>query len=305
MLDALFKKPLELQVGGRTLRFDSKVDFEFALASRTDVPAGKIAELVRFDAQQLLDEANNVRQVERHFVEMLSRSIQHPGSIGYLLREMDAKLFSHDHDWRAIMTALAQQDRRVDEYKQLAVVKYVQYLASRQDVLKGIYAQKSSTGGQPREPALDIDPPYRQTVIFDVEDFPQEPTDADDETQALGAVSGPALAQLWRLPRGESVTLESPRGEQLTLVLSRHPFRLRLRDHPALVDDNDNEQPLALGRNVIGRHPDSDVTVDAAYRDVSRTHVIVELDADAGLRLTDLSAHGTFLPSDLVDGSAG
>jgi len=306
MLDGLFRKPLELEIGDRTLRFDSKVDFEFALASRSEVPAGKIAELVRFDSQQLLDEANSVRQVERHFVEMLSRSIQEPGSIGYLLREMDLKLFSQDHEWRGIMSALARQDRRFDEFKQLALVKYVQYLASRQDVLKGIYAHKASQGAGVNEPEPAMDPSYRQTIIFDVADLPEAqapaPRDAEDEGPAPddGQDRAPAPPRLHRLPRGESVRLRAPDGESVEIVLSRHPFLLRLDEHPALVDLEGTEMPLARGRNVIGRHPDSDIMVDAAYRDVSRTHLILELGQEGELALTDLSAHGTFVPALLV-----
>ena len=306
MLDALFRKPLELQVGDRTLRFDSKVDFEFALASRTEVPAGKISELVRFDSQQLLDEANSVRQVERHFVEMLSRSIQEPGSIGYLLRQMDMKLFSQDHEWRAIMTALARQDRRYDEFKQLALVKYVQYLASRQDVLKGIYAHKAATqGGEVSEPDAGMDPSYRQTVIFDVADLPgadmPPPPASGDQTQVAATPdSTPAPPRLHRLPRGESVRLNAPSGEAVEVVLSRHPFLVKLGEQPALVDLEGTETPLSRSRNVIGRHPDSDIMVDAAYRDVSRTHLILEFTDDGGLALTDLSAHGTFVPAQLV-----
>jgi len=310
MLDALFRKPLELHIGDRALRFDSKVDFEFALASRTEVPAGKISELVRFDSQQLLDEASSVRQVERHFVEMLSRSIQEPGSIGYLLREMDMKLFSHDHEWRGIMTALARQDRRYDEFKQLALVKYVQYLASRQDVLKGIYAHKATQGGGVSEPDPGMDPSYRQTVIFDVADLPQidapAPRPAADRTQIIETQERtPAPPRLRRLPRGESVRLKPTTGEAVEIVLSRHPFLVKLGEQPALVDLEGTEMALAPGRNVIGRHPESDIMVDAAYRDVSRTHLILELVEDGGLALTDLSAHGTFVPAHLTDAPRG
>ena len=147
MLASLLHKPLELEVASRVLRFDSKADFEFALASRTEVPAGKISELMRFDANQLTEEASSVRHVERHFVEVLSRSIQEQGSIGYLMREMDMKLFSQDHEWRAIMQAMARQPAQYNDYKQLALVKYMQYLAARQDVLKGIFSFKTSADG--------------------------------------------------------------------------------------------------------------------------------------------------------------
>jgi hypothetical protein len=289
MLDSLFRRSLELKVGDRTLRFGSRVDFEFALASRTEVPAGKISELVRFDAQQLLDEASSVRDVERHFVDVLSRSMQEPGSIGYLVRQMDMKLFSQDHEWRAIMQALARQDGRFDDYKQLALVKYMQYLASRQDVLKGIYTHKASLAAHSREPESSEEVDLRETLIFDVSAYPA----------GLGArrqgTSPPA--RFIRLPRGERVRIRAGLGEPLEVVLSRHPFRIVDGSPPMLVDDDGKEHPLHTGRNVLGRHPDSDIMLDAAYRDVSRTHLILELDESGEVRLTDLSSHGTFVPA--------
>jgi len=295
MLRSLFRKPLSLQIGERTLRFDSRVDFEFALASRTEVPAGKIAELVRCTTEQLRTEASSVRQIERHFVEVLARSIQEPGSIGYLLREMDMKFFSQDHEWRAIMQALARQDRSFDEFKQLALVKYTQYLASRQDVLKGIYTHKSAPGTVEQDSAYDPEPQFRETLIFNVsEPLAPQSEMADDDTPA----------RLVRLPRGESVRLRPTPGDVVEIVLSRHPFQLRPGDAPVLVDLEGTEHPLQPGRNVLGRHPDSDVMIDAAYRDVSRTHAIVEFEPGGDLLLTDLSSHGTFVPSHLVGNAA-
>jgi len=292
MLASLFRKPLTLQIGERTLRFDSKVDFEFALASRTEVPAGKIAELVRCTTEQLRAEASSVRQIERHFVEVLARSIQEPGSIGYLLREMDMKFFSQDHEWRAIMQALARQERGFDEYKQLALVKYTQYLASRQDVLKGIYSHKSVPGAVEQDGEHDPEPQFRETIIFDVSEPPAQRPEAHEEEDTP--------ERLVRLPRGESIRLRPASAQPIQIVLSRHPFRLRPGAKPALVDDEGAEQPLRQGRNVLGRHPDSDIMIDAAYRDVSRTHAIVEIEPDGGLLLTDLSSHGTFVPAHLV-----
>jgi hypothetical protein len=298
MFSRFFKKPLSIKIDDRTLQFDSKIDFEFALASRTEVPSAKISELVRFTAQQLLDEGSSVRQVERHFVETLSRSLQEPGSIGYLLREMDMKMFSQDHEWRAIMQGLAQQQRQFDDYKQLALVKYMQYLASRQDVLKGIYTHKVS-GGQSQELETDSmqEPQFRQTLIFDVSESPLPSPPANNASPAAPGVAPP---QLVRLPRGESVTVDISASNSDQIVLSRHPFTLRLGESPALIDDRGDEQPLRPGRNVLGRHPDSDVMIDATHRDVSRTHAIIELLENGVLRITDLSSHGTFVAAEAL-----
>lgn len=294
MFGFLSRKTLELRVDDRVLHFDSKADFEFALASRTEVPAGKIEELVRFEPRQLLDEASSVREVERHFVEVLSRSIQEPGSIGYLLREMDMKMFSQDHEWRGIMQALARQDSRFDDFKQLALVKYMQYLASRQDVLKGIYTHKSVPGSVEHDTEYGPETQFRETLIFDMD----EPHAGPEHHEAQGEEP----ARLVRLPRGESLRVKPPAGETMELVLSRHPFHVRTGAEPVLVNDDGSELALKPGRNVVGRHPDSDVMVSAAYRDVSRTHLILELEADGAVRLTDLSTHGTFVPARLLGG---
>ncbi|MFT5448415.1 MAG: hypothetical protein ACI9DC_003599, partial [Gammaproteobacteria bacterium] len=251
MFANLFKKPLALTLDERTLKFDSKIDFEFALASRTEVPATKISELVRFDTQQLLDEASSVRQVERHFVEVLSRSIQEPGSIGYLLREMDTQMFSQDHEWRSVMQALARAEQRFNDYKQLALVKYMQYLASRQDVLKGIYTHKLASGNNPQlEPDSAQDAEFRRTLIFDVSEQLAIPAAADEQ------VTPPRLV---RLPRGESIRLQANAGQSIELVLSRRPFRVQFEPSPLLLDDGQGEYPLSSGRNVLGRHPNCDV----------------------------------------------
>ena len=67
-----------------------------------------------------------------------------------------------------------------------------------------------------------------------------------------------------------------------------------------LFDDENGEYSLQPGRNVLGRHPDSGVMVDAAYRDVSRMHAILEICVDGTVCITDLSSHGTFADADFV-----
>ncbi len=52
---------------------------------------------------------------------------------------------------------------------------------------------------------------------------------------------------------------------------------------------------LRPGRNMIGRHPDSDVALDPDFGNVSPAHLIIEHGSDAMLRLIDFSSRGTFL----------
>lgn len=283
MLQKYFQRSLRLDLPERQLRFTSIADFEFALASRTEVPAGKVSELIRLGSDGLRDEAGRIRVIERHLVDVLSQSMEEPGTIGGLLRELDIKLFSHDHEWRAIIEGLLRCGARFDEYKRLALVKYVQYLAARQDVLRTLYLgrREREKGVAPAEEheSAEAGSAMRDTVIFDV-------------SQPPGESGG---GRLQRLPVGEPVMLKLPASGEVDVVLSRHPFKIVAGGRHYLVDEAGHDYPLAPGRNVVGRQPGSDVLVDPAYRDISRKHLVIEVGEAGVLLLTDLSSHGTFI----------
>ena len=283
MIKSLFAKPLKLEFEGRTISFSAVGDFEFALASRTEVPATKVAELVQLTPEDLRSEATSIREVERRFVEVVARSLEEPGSVGHLLRELDLKLFSQDHEWRAIIQALIGQPAQFDEYKQIALVKYMQYLGSRQDVLSSLYANKVDWRATALAPdaAPNASPDkFRETLIFDVAE-PQ----VREET----------VSRFERLARGETVAV-GVIGDRLEIILSRHRFSLQPGSPARLFDENGPEYELASGRNVVGRMPGMEVVVDAGYRDVSRKHLVIETSHSSYVLLTDLSSHGTFVP---------
>jgi len=287
MFARLFRRPLELKVEGKDLRFDTIVDFDFALASRTEVPTAKITELVHLSPEELTHEATSVRRVEHEFLDILSRSLKQPGSISTLLRSLDIKLFSQDHDWRGTMSALIRQPKRFDDHKQLALVKYTQYLASRQDVLKEVYGHKQRELGIPENTDTGVgELPFRDTLIFQIPDQPLEEL---------------TPTRLTRLGRGENIRLPLAEQQCIPLVLSRHNFQLCCRQGLVLIDEHGSECPLHPGRNIVGRHPESDATVDSAYRDVSRTHLMIHLHQDTTVTLTDLSSHGTFIPVEALN----
>jgi len=115
MLNKLFSKPVELAIGEQTLRFHTLVDFEFALNGRTSIPANKISDLVKFSVQQLKKEAHTIKEVEKRFVTILSKSIEDPDGIGRALRELDPIIFSNDHGWREIISALNNSDDEIND----------------------------------------------------------------------------------------------------------------------------------------------------------------------------------------------
>ena len=70
------------------------------------------------------------------------------------------------------------------------------------------------------------------------------------------------------------------------------------------MDDGDVETPLRVGKNIVGRDSACDVLINAAHRDVSRRHLIIEVEPGDRIRLTDISSHGTSLNPRLLENTS-
>lgn len=299
MLDKLFSKALTLEINGEEISFTALPEFEFALGGRTNVPATKLADLIMLTPDELKREAKSIKAVEKRFVDILSRSIEQPGEIGKLVREVDIQVFSNDYDWRAIFKALNKAGDEYDEIRRIAVVKYMQYLRSRQDVIKQTYKVKlkeAERAGTPIDshsrPANDSSPleetnnSLKETSIFDSISL-EAPVDITD-------------APFTRLPKGEALIIDTKSRPDFEMKLSKHPFHVRNGESIELVDEHGSTHTLSDGKNIIGRDAVCNVVVDHSLRDVSRMHLIMEPLDDGSIRFTDLSSHGTFLPSGMV-----
>ena len=281
---------LSLEIGEQTITFNSLGEFEFAMSGRTDVPSRKIAELVALTGDELKKEAKAIKAVEQMFVDVLAKSIDEPGTIADLLRQIDVHVFSQDHHWRDLMRSLNEQSEQYDDLRRIALVKYMQYLRSRQDVIKQTYAVKkrenrpnsSATSNTNESNPADM----RDTVIFDTVVAEQDKDQTRDFT---------------RLPKGESVHLMLHPREIVPLRLSKHAFHLVHDDKLQLVDDHEQTYELKRGKNVVGRDSVCNIVLDSVYRDVSRVHLMIEVSAEDNVRITDLSSHGTYVPRRFVD----
>lgn len=288
MLNKLFSSrplpTLELHVADQALNFVSIADFEFALGGRTAVPAGKINRLVQCSMQELRAEARTIKEVEKRFVDILSRSIEDPKSINRSLRELDPLIFSQDHNWREIISGLNEMGDEFDAYRRVALVKYMQYLAARQDIIKHLYSEKkrySSSAGEKEQEG-----PMKDTVILD---------------GTLVAATGEDNDEYERLPKGESKHIHLPPGQEMEILLSKHKCKLANHDGFEFEDDKGNKHKLSDDRNVIGRDALSTVVVDPTWRDVSRKHLVIEIQGKNDLQFTDMSAHGTYIDAEFLE----
>jgi hypothetical protein len=284
MLNKFFSKPLELKIGDQTMRFHSVPDFEFSLNGRTTVPPKKMAELVKCSTEQLKKEAATIKEIEKRFVLMLSRSIEDPKSINQALRGLDTTIFSQDHGWRSIIAALNEGGDEYNSFRRVALVKYMQYLSARQETIKYLYSEKQKSAGTTDIEEHDIsEDKLKETVIL-------------DSTVLVSAEKAGESEELERMPKGEVIPIKLLPGKEINIRLSKYKCKLFSKNGVIFIDHTGKSHPLTKGRNIIGRDPTSTIKLDTSLRDISRMHLVIENLGDNELRLTDLSSHGTYLP---------
>jgi FHA domain len=284
MLNKFFAKPIEFTVGEQPLKFSSLADFEFALAGRTSVPSKKITSMVKFSVDELRKEAKTIKEIEKQFVSMLSKSIEDPESINRALREMDAQIFSQDHGWRAIIAALHSGDEELNEFRRVALVKYMQYLSSRQEIIKYLYSEKKKHVKPSSTSSREESNEFKDTLMLENTVF-----------EPLSDVKN--SAEMEKMPKGENVTIRMKAGKKIDVLISKHPCKIVCEESGnKFIDESGRSYTLKSGKNVIGRDSKSDIMMDPNLRDVSRMHLVIETDETNTLYLTDLSAHGTYIP---------
>lgn len=291
MLKRLLERPVELQVGAGHLRFKSSKELEYALSGKTAVSSGRVAALGRLDDPALARESDGYQLMEQRIVGALSQ----PGNgIDPFLVQLDLEEISEDHDWRAIFAALRTLDGPGESYKKTALLKYVEYLTSGQEVVRTIRANRFG-GAMPSRPRPASDSaggsPTRQDLIFDLEEL-----SGTDQAGSLRSNDNFA-----RLLKGETLEIQFGPHQSLAMVLAKYRFTLVSGDPYLLLDETGHDVKVRPGKNIVGRSSQSDIVIDGTYGAISRKHLIIEIDGSGGVKLTDISTLGTFVPKDYID----
>jgi hypothetical protein len=283
MLNKFFAKPIELKIGEQNYKFCSIADFEFSLSGRTSVPSRKITDMVKFSTDQLKKEARTIKDIEKRFVSILSKSIEDTNSINRAIRELDPVIFSQDHGWRDIITALNEGNDELNPFRRIALVKYMQYLSSRQEIIKYLYSEKKKMLNETNADLAESSP-FKDTVMLENTIF---------EPSSINLI---AADKFERMPKGEPVTIALNTGEVVDLLLSRHACKVVEENHKILFFDNEGRRyEIQKSRTLIGRDSVSTIMIDPSLRDVSRIHIVIEKLDDKTLKITDLSSHGTYI----------
>jgi len=213
-----------------------------------------------------------------------------PSSISRSLKELDTSIFSQDHGWRNIIAALNDGGNEFNPFRRIALVKYMQYLSSRQDIIKYLYSEKKKLeGGKQNGKSETIEgESFKDTLIFENTIFEPNIDNSKD-------------GEFERMPKGEAVIATLKPKERIIIMLSKHKCEIEANGQIFFIDQAGRKHVLDLGRNTIGRDASGTVVIEPGLRDVSRMHLVIENLGDNSLQLTDLSSHGTYIPSALLE----
>tara|TARA_B100000676_G_scaffold100404_1_gene100214 strand:- start:587 stop:1048 length:462 start_codon:yes stop_codon:yes gene_type:complete len=134
-------KAVQLNVDGQVLTFNTLSEFEFCLDARVEVPARKVTELLKQPLENLRNEARSIRRVEQRFMQVLTDALDDPAALSRSMQGLDRQLFSQDYRWRSNVMALDYANVDRDDFRRAVMVRYVQYLRSRQQALRHAYKE--------------------------------------------------------------------------------------------------------------------------------------------------------------------
>lgn len=275
---------LHLLLGDTRLTYRGCRDFAFAMAARTAVPALRTDELLRRPLEELRAELVTLRTLENQLEGVLEDAERHGIAATATLRAIGVRLFSKDHDWRAVFQALLAQAPPREPYLRVALRHYLAYLGARREVMRLVVELREAH--ERRAEAVTPEAgfaPEKATVAFQVPLAELSPT-----------------RPMRRLPQGEAVRLTLESGREVDIRLARHTFSLAHGSGWTLSDERGHHYRLRDGVNSVGRSRENDIALDGALQNVSRRHLLAQPVGPDQIELVDLSSAGTWIPDTAI-----
>jgi hypothetical protein len=251
----------------------------------------RYARFLELDDETLASAGVTTRYAAEHLKRLLQDLRGRSTRVDTVLAAMDSNFFTLDHQWRGIFKALIDAGSSATQYQLIAIANYRRFLLHCLDTLDQISTDRL------------------QSALCGESDSNGEERTQLAATSRTGYDSSRKseemiIRDLVRLPRGTTLSLRQGREGPFEIWLGKRRFRVESWSGVSLVDEQGHDAGLRDGRNVVGRALYNDVVVDAHFRDVSRRHLILDLDDGAPCAITDLSTAGTYISRALVNVAA-
>lgn len=282
----LWRQTLEFEVAGCPQAFDDIEQFGQFLDLRLEVPASTVTQLAGLDGHALSREARHVSRAYKNAVDIMVRSAETGQSVMRLWHQLDISRVPDDHDWPSILFAVGNAEQFPDGFHRVTLAHYIRYLDARRNLVDSLQHELQKVEAGAGQPVV----PLSMRGLLG-----QEPRFTTTRHSVYA-----------RLPRRRSVTVSFENQTNLTVYLAHNRFLLR-QDAGTLqlLGQDGVTYPLHSGRNTIGRSSHCDIHVEALQSDISREHLLIEINEDGRVSLTDLSSRGTYVPPEILSARSG
>lgn len=276
MLQKIFTKPLELNIGEKVITFKSIEDFQFAMNARTMLPQTRIIEAISSTANELNMELNTIDIAIEKISELIKQSENN--EVTQKLKAINPVIFSSDNNWRDIFFALKKhRSSESSQYKLIALKAYSQYLTNRKETIESVKLRLDNFDKEYGQ----SEPVQFRTGELDID----ENFDSKELAKELGMNS---------MPTGEYVSFNVEAGDEISLLLANYQCKLIVREGIRFIDQDNESYPITTGMNKVGRGRECSVRFNDTIQRISRLHLIIINHDNKKLELSDVSTYGTY-----------
>ncbi|MHB8404269.1 MAG: FHA domain-containing protein [Gammaproteobacteria bacterium] len=236
---------------------------------------------VHMDGRALQREARKMLHAYQNVIDIMANSKQTGESLTNLWRRLDISKVPDDHDWPSILFALGTMEHVAEDYQREALSYYVRFLEARRQAIDSFRDHSKKENGS--ESSLTSMPRNRT-----MKEVPVSPD--------------MALDRYSRLPHYHTVEVDLEEKPDITVFLGTNRYRLTKHGEILTLKENGAVRTYLLkpGRNTVGRSSQCDIHLDSHQGDISRQHLIVEINMGRRVSLMDVSSRGTYMRPELV-----
>lgn len=279
---ALRGRSLKLRVGDTNEVFASPEELAQFLSTRVTVPDERMQEFAKYEGRALQREARKMLQAHQNVMDVMVGAKETGEPLGSLWRRLDISKVPDDHDWPSILFELGNDVHIIEAYQREALSQYLRFLEARREALDSFRPHKeASRAGE----SLRTAAPHKGFA------------------EARSATPADVLRGYARLPHCHSVEIDLKDKPEITVFLGTNRYHLSRRGETMSIREEQAGETYALkpGRNTVGRSSQCDVHLGSGVSDVSRQHLIVEINAGQQVHLTDVSSRGTYVRAERLE----
>ena len=120
----------ELTIQGDTIFLGTPENFRFSLEGRQDVPIEKVMHYLDATYEDLKQEKSTSETVRFFIQEKLLES-----DLMDIVKSMNMRLFSNDHQWRAIFQAFKSKDQSYTKHCRVALSVYLKFVENKMQLV--------------------------------------------------------------------------------------------------------------------------------------------------------------------------